>query len=336
MADSAIPTRRLGNSDLRVGAIGLGCMGMSSAYGKAEDDVAIATIHHAVERGATLVDTADVYGPHTNERLVGRAIADRRDQVVLATKFGLASPPEESGGRRIDGRPEYVARACDASLARLGVDQIDLYYLHRPDPQVPIEDTVGAMGALVTAGKVRYLGLSEATGDTVRRAASEHAIAAVQSEWSLWSRDIEDDVVSVCRDLDIALVAFSPLGRGFLSGTITSPDDFGEDDLRRIMPRFQGEAFDANLRLVDEVRRIAGNYGATPGQVALAWTLRQGDDVIPIPGTTRIQHLDENLDSIRLSLTAEDVAALDALQPVGDRSWDMTFVQASTPERPKR
>jgi aryl-alcohol dehydrogenase-like predicted oxidoreductase len=333
MTSSTIPARRLGNSELTVGALGLGCMGMSSAYGRAEDDVAIATIHHAVDRGVTLLDTADVYGPHTNERLVGQAIADRRGEVVLATKFGLASPAARPEGRRIDGRPENVLGQCDASLERLGVDHIDVYYLHRPDPEVPIEDTVGAMAELVAAGKVRHLGLSECDADTVRRASAEHPITALQSEWSLWSRDLEPDVVPACREHGIALIPFSPLGRGFLSGAIASPDDFADDDFRRGLPRFQGAAFDANLRLVDEVRRIAASYDATPGQVALAWVLGRGDDVIPIPGTTRIDHLDENLAALDLQLSADDVAALEALEPVGDRSWDMTWVQGATPPR---
>jgi len=312
--ESSLETRTLGQ-DLTVSAIGLGCMGMSFAYQEAPEQRSLATVDRALERGITLIDTADIYGPQTNERLVGRALRGRRDQVVLATKFGGRSLELE--GRAPDGRPEYVARACDASLARLGVEVIDLYYLHRVDPQVAIEETVGAMAELVHAGKVRYLGLSEAAPATIRRAQAVHPIAALQTEYSLWTRDLEAAVLPTLRELGIGLVAYSPLGRGFLTGTIRSSGDLGDDDWRRGNPRFQGDNLTRNLELVDRVRELAAGKGATAGQLALAWVLAQGPDVVPIPGTTRPERIDENAGAADLELTATDLAELDALAPLG-------------------
>ncbi len=321
-----IPTRHLG--PLAVPAQGLGCMGMSQSYGPADDEESVATIHRALDLGVTLLDTADAYGPHENERLVGRAIAERRDEVVLATKFGIVR--DAAGGRGFDGRPEYVRSACDASLQRLGLGHIDLYYLHRVDPQTPIEETVGAMGELVAAGKVRHLGLSECSAATLRRAVAVHPITAVQSEWSLWARDIEDSVVPTCRELGVGIVPFSPLGRGFLTGQVTSPDDFGPDDFRRTLPRFQGENFQRNLDLVAKVQELAATRGVTPGQLALAWVQAQGDDVVPIPGTKRRAYLEENVAALDVELTADDLVAIEAMLPqsavAGDRYADMRFV----------
>src|SRR5579875_950773 len=279
-----IPTRTLGRSGLTVSMQGLGCMGMSQSYGAADPTESRATIDRALELGVFFLDTADVYGDGHNEEFVGAAIAGRRDDVVLATKFSL-SRDSDSGDMKVSGRPEYVRSACDASLQRLGTDRIDLYYQHRVDPEVPIEDTVGAMAELVTAGKVKHLGLSEASSDTIRRACAVHPIAALQSEWSLWTRDVEADVLGTARELGVGIVPFSPLGRGFLTGAIKSPDDFGDDDFRKNNPRFQGDNFRRNLELVDEVRRLADAKGCTAGQLALAWVLAQGDDVVPIPGT---------------------------------------------------
>jgi aryl-alcohol dehydrogenase-like predicted oxidoreductase len=311
--------RTLGQ-DLTVSALGLGCMGMTYAYAEADERDSVATIHRALERGITLLDTADIYGPETNERLVGRAIADRRDQVVLATKFGARSL--EPGGPSPDGRPEYVARAVDRSLERLGIDTIDLYYQHRVDPRVPIEETVGAMAELVRAGKVRHLGLSEAAADTIRRAHATHPITAVQSEYSLWTRDLEDEILPTLRELGIGLVAYSPLGRGFLTGSITSPDDLGPDDWRRHNPRFQGENFTRNLELVDKVRALADGKGVTPAQLALAWVLAQGDDIVPIPGTTKPGRIDENLAALDVELTGDDLRALNEAAPRGVAAGD--------------
>lgn len=310
-------TRTLGLGGPTVSAIGLGCMGMSAFYGgRGSDAEAIAVIHHALDRGITLLDTADMYGPHTNETLAGRAIAGRRDDVFVATKFGIRLDPANPDARGIDGRPEYVQRACEDSLKRLGVETIDLYYQHRVDPAVPIEDTVGAMARLVEQGKVRHLGLSEASADTLRRAAKVHTIAALQSEYSLWSRDPETNgTLTACRELGIGFVPYSPLGRGFLTGTIRTVEDFDEDDYRRRSPRFQGANFDRNLALVESVQAIAQDYGVTPGQLALAWVLAQGEDLVPIPGTKRIGYLDENIAALDIHLTEDDMARIDAIFP---------------------
>jgi aryl-alcohol dehydrogenase-like predicted oxidoreductase len=314
MSDTRVPTRALGHQGLIVSALGLGCMGMSQSYGPADEKESIATIHRAIDLGIFFLDTADVYGDGHNERLVGRAIADRRDNVVLATKFGLM---RDDGSRSINGRPAYVKACCDASLARLGVEFIDLYYQHRVDPEVPIEDTVGAMADLVQAGKVRYLGLSEASVESLERAAATHPITALESEWSLWTRDLEDAVLSAARRLGIGIVPYSPLGRGFLTGQITSPQDFAPDDFRRTNPRFQGENFQRNLDLVAEVRRLAEEKRVTPGQLALAWLLAQGADVVPIPGTKRRAYLEQNATACTITLSPEDVRRLEALAPKG-------------------
>ena len=328
-----LPTRVLGRSGLTVSAQGLGCMGMSFAYGRADQDEAAATIRRALDLGVTFLDTADAYGLGANEELVGRTIKDRRDEVVLATKFGIHYDPERPEYRGVRGDPEYVREACDASLGRLGLDHIDLYYQHRPDTSVPIEETVGAMTELVTAGKVRHIGLSEASAATIRRAAAVHPIAALQSEWSLFSRDLERDIVATCRELGIGIVPYSPLGRGMLTGSVASMDDLDADDFRRTVPRFQGENFDRNLELVDVVREIAAAKGCTPGQVALAWVQQQGDDVVPIPGTKRRTYLEENVAALDLALDATDLARLDALEPAGDRTTDPGWVARDTPER---
>jgi aryl-alcohol dehydrogenase-like predicted oxidoreductase len=311
--------------ELTVSSLGLGCMGMSQSYGVQGDDAeSIATVHAAIDGGCTFIDTADVYGDGANEELVGRALAGRRDEVVLATKFGFKR--RQAGDAMpnvVDGSPEYARTAIDASLRRLGVDHVDLWYLHRRDPQVPIEESVGAMAEAVQAGKVRYLGLSEVSGDTVRAAHAVHPISAVQSEWSLWTRDPETGVLPTLRELGIGFVPFSPLGRGFLTGQITSPDDFEADDMRREMPRFTGENFQRNLDLVEKVRSMAADKGVTAGQLALAWLLAQGNDVAPIPGTKRRKYLAENLGAVDVSLSAEDLAALDEAFPpdavAGDR-----------------
>jgi aryl-alcohol dehydrogenase-like predicted oxidoreductase len=323
--------RRTLGSDLDVSAIGLGCMGMSEFYGAGDDAASVDVIHRAIDLGCTFLDTADMYGPFTNERLVGRAIADRRESVQLATKFGNQRGPN---GERlgINGRPEYVVAACDASLERLGVDHIDLYYQHRVDRSVPIEETVGAMAGLVEAGKVRHLGLSEASPETIRRAHAVHPITALQTEYSLWSRDPEERVLATTRELGIGFVAYSPLGRGFLTGQITSPDDFAADDFRRFHPRFKGENFAQNLALVDRVRQIAADKGCTPSQLALAWVLAQGEDIVPIPGTKRVAYLEENLGALSVVLGAEDLRRIDEAMPrgatAGDRYADMSSVDA--------
>jgi aryl-alcohol dehydrogenase-like predicted oxidoreductase len=304
-------------------------MGMSEFYGTADESEAVRTLHRALDLGVTLLDTADMYGPFTNERLVGGAIAGRRDQVVLATKFGNVRDPDNPRNRRIDGSPAYVRSACDASLERLGVDHIDLYYQHRVDKSVPIEETVGAMGDLVTAGKVRHLGLSEASDATIRRAHATHPITALQTEYSLWTRDIEQQILPTLRELGIGLVPYSPLGRGFLTGTITSTDDLEPDDFRRRNPRFADGALQANLAIVDAVRAVAEAKGATPGQVALAWVLAQGDDVVPIPGTKRVRYLEENVAAAAVALDAEELARLDDTVPaVGERYPDMSSIDA--------
>ncbi|HUH55167.1 MAG TPA: aldo/keto reductase [Rhodanobacter sp.] len=306
-------TRTLGRNGPQVSALGLGCMGMSAFYGAHDDAESIATIHHALERGFNLLDTADMYGPHTNEGLVGKAIKGRREQAFVATKFGIVLDPGNPQARGIDGRPEYVRAACDASLKRLGIDTIDLYYQHRVDPSVPIEDTVGAMAELVTAGKVRYLGLSEASGATLERACKVHPIAALQSEFSLWTRDPQENgMLAACRKLGVSLVAYSPLGRGFLTGTIRTPDDFEADDYRRNSPRFMGDNFDRNLQLVEKVKALAADKGCSPAQLALAWVLAQGDDVLAIPGTRKLGRLDENLGALQVQLHADELAAIDA------------------------
>jgi aryl-alcohol dehydrogenase-like predicted oxidoreductase len=337
---ASLGTRTLGRNGLTVSTLGLGCMGMSQSYGPADRDESIATIHRALDLGVTFLDTSDIYGSGHNEELVGEAIADRRDEVQLATKFSLTHGED---GMRIDGRPENVRARAEASLRRLGVDVIDLYYQHRVDPTVPIEDTVGAMAELVEQGKVRYLGLSEASATSLRRAVAVHPIAALQSEWSLWTRDLEsaggggageDTVVGTARELGIGLVPFSPLGRGFLTGGITSPADFADDDFRRNHPRFQGEAFAANLRLVDAVRELAAEKGVTAGQLALAWVLAQGEDVVPIPGTKRRSYLEENAGAVAVQLSPDDLALLDSIGTAeGTRYPDAGYAYGDSPER---
>jgi aryl-alcohol dehydrogenase-like predicted oxidoreductase len=317
-------------SDLAVSTVGLGCMGMSEFYGQPDEAESIATIHRALDLGVTFLDTADMYGPFTNEQLVGRAISRRRDEVVLATKFGNVRDPDNPTKRRIDGSPAYVRSACDASLRRLGVDHVDLYYQHRVDPSVAIEETVGAMAELVTAGKVRRLGLSEASASTIRRAHATHPITALQSEYSLWTRDVEDEILPTLRELGIGLVPYSPLGRGFLTGTIESTDSLDADDFRRNNPRFQGSALESNLSLLATVRGLAEGKGVTPAQLALAWVLAQGDDVVPIPGTKRVRYLEENVAAASVELTDADLGALaDAVpreQVVGERYPDMSSI----------
>ena len=314
-------TRKLGTQGLEVSALGLGCMGMSEFYKGGSESESIATLHRALDLGVTFLDTADMYGPFTNERLVGRAIEGRRDAVVLATKFGNERA-EDGSFIGINGRPEYVRKACDASLKRLGVDTIDLYYQHRVDPDVPIEDTVGAMKELVEAGKVRYLGLSEAAPVTLRRAHAVHPISALQTEYSLWSREPEDEILSTVRELGVGFVAYSPLGRGFLTGRITRFEDLAEDDYRRNSPRFQGENFQRNLELVARVRELAEARGVTPAQLALAWLLHRGEDIVPIPGTKHRARLEENLAAADIALNDGDIRALDAAVPLGAAAGD--------------
>ncbi|GLQ48959.1 aldo/keto reductase [Dyella flava] len=310
-------TRTLGKNGPVVSALGLGCMGMSDFYGARDDAESVATIQHALDRGLTLLDTADMYGPFINEELVGKAIKGRRDQVFLATKFGIVRDASDPTKRGISGRPEYVRASCDNSLKRLGVDHIDLYYQHRVDPNVPIEETVGAMAELVAAGKVRYLGLSEASVQSIERASKVHTITALQSELSLWTRDLLDNgTLARCRQLGIALVAYSPLGRGFLTGAITRPEDFDPDDFRRTNPRFVGENFVHNLQLVKRVEALAQEKGCTPAQLALAWVLALGQDIVPIPGTRRRSRLDENLGALNVHLSEGDLASIEQIFPI--------------------
>jgi aryl-alcohol dehydrogenase-like predicted oxidoreductase len=306
-------------------------MGMSYAYGAGDDTESVATIHRALDLGITFLDTADLYGFGANEELVGGAIKDRRDEVFLATKFGITGDGTNSAARGVDGRPAYVHSAIDRSLRRLGVDHVDLYYQHRMDPSVPVEETVGAMASLVEAGKVRYLGLSEASAETIRRAHAVHPITAVQSEWSLFSRDIEESVLPACRELGIGVVPYSPLGRGMLTGAL--PAELPADDFRRTLPRFSGENLDANLALVAEIQAVAARYDATAGQVAIAWVLAQGNDVVPIPGTKRRRYLEDNVGALSVSLSADDVAALSKLTPAGTRYPDMAWVAGQSAPR---
>ncbi len=315
--------RKLGPAGPEVSAIGLGCMGMSAFYGATDEDESIRAIHRALELGCDFLDTADMYGPHTNEKLVGRAIAGRRDEVFLATKFGIKIEMSNPPRRSIDGSAAYVREACEASLQRLGVDHIDLYYQHRVDPQTDIEETVGAMAELVAAGKIRHIGLSEAGADTIRRAHAVHAITAVQSEFSLWTRDVESEVLPTLRELGIGLVAYSPLGRGFLSGRFSSADELDENDFRRVGPRFTGENLQSNLRIAETVRALAQERGVTPAQLALAWVLSQGSDIVPIPGTKRVSYLEENLAAADIALTTQEAAQIaDALPAVHGERYD--------------
>ncbi|WP_310417511.1 aldo/keto reductase [Chamaesiphon sp. OTE_8_metabat_110] len=323
-------TRKLGNSlserlrqrGLVVSALGLGCMGMSGVYGAADEEMAIDTIHQAIDLGVTFLDTADAYGKGHNETLIGKAIRDRRDKVVIATKFGLSDVSTGGYTIPVNGRPEYVRSACEASLRRLGVETIDLYYQHRVDPHTPIEDTVGTMAELVTEGKVRFLGLSEASAATIRRAHAVHPIAALQSEYSLWSRDVEAEILPTCRELEIGFVPWSPLGRGFLTGQIRTFDDLEPNDWRRTSPRFQGENFGRNLDLVAQVQQMAHDKNCTPAQLAIAWLLQQGEDIVPIPGTKRVSYLLDNLGALEIELTDRELDRIDAILPQGAASGD--------------
>jgi aryl-alcohol dehydrogenase-like predicted oxidoreductase len=307
----------LGSSGLKASELGLGCMGMSEFYGKRDDAESMAVIKHAFEKGINFFDTADIYGPYTNEELVGRAIQDFRQQVTLATKFGIVRDPADPARRGVNGRPEYVQSSCEASLKRLGVDVIDLYYLHRKDPDTPIEETVGAMKKLVEQGKIRAIGLSEINEETLRKAHAVHPVTALQSEYSLWTRDPEDGILDTCKELGIAFVAYSPLGRGFLTGGIKKFDDFEPDDYRRFSPRFQGENFERNLRLVKRIEEMAENKGCTAAQLALAWVLSRGEHIFPIPGTKKMKYLDENIDALRVRLNSHELEEIDGILPKG-------------------
>jgi len=323
----AIETIALGTQGLMVSRQGLGCMGMSDFYGPLDDTESTATIHRALELGVTFFDTSDMYGPHTNEVLVGKALAGHRDEAVIATKFGIVRDPDDPGKRGVSGRPEYVRQSCDGSLLRLGVDHIDLYYQHRVDPDTPIEETVGAMGELVTEGKIRYLGLSEAAPETIRRAHAVHPISALQTEYSVWSRDPEKEILPVLRELGIGFVPYSPLGRGFLTGALRSIDDLDESDFRRYQPRFQGDNLADNVAIVEVIDQLASAKGCTPGQIALAFVHAAGRDVAPIPGTKRRAYLDENVAALDVDLTEEDLAVLDTVASAkGDRYADMSPV----------
>jgi len=311
-------TRTLGN-DLTVSALGLGCMGMSEFYGPSTERDSVATIHHAIDIGVNFLDTADIYGKGENERLLGRALKGRREKAIIATKFGIVRDDPE---RSLNGDPDYVRKSCDESLRRLNTDYIDLYYLHRMDPSVPIEDTVAAMGDLVLSGKVRYIGLSEVSPDTLRRSNAVHPVTALQTEYSLWQRDVETDILETCRELNIGFVPYSPLGRGLLTGAINSIDDLAQDDWRRSVPRFQGENFDANLALAKSVIALAEEKGCTPAQLALAWVLSRGETIVPIPGTRRIERLQENVAALNISITDAEIAYLDDMMPVGSAQGD--------------
>ncbi len=312
--------RQLGRSNLRVATVGLGCMGMSDFYGPRDDAESIATIHRALDRGVNFLDTSDAYGPHKNEELVGRAIRGRRDEVVLATKFGIVRGPD--GSRSISGKPDYVRKSCEASLKRLGVEVIDLYYQHRVDPNTPIEETVGAMARLVEEGKVRTLGLSEASAQTIRRACRVHPISALQTEYSLWSRDPEDGLLDLCKELGITFVAYSPLGRGFLTGEIRRFEDLAPDDFRRLSPRFQGENFNKNLELVERIKKIASEKGCTPSQLALAWVIGRAEHIVTIPGTKRVKYLEENVAADGIRFTPEELRRIDEIAPRGVAAGD--------------